>query len=139
MGQGERMYAEKHLIPQTSPHAVGRGGHHPRGAGAVCGDIRGKPCPGMMNFWCEPLRLSPVAPDNAQDRSPGRWALTADRPIVPETDVRLLNWTVSSRVSILSVGAYGLAPSPHNPDPEHDGTEQGSLPVANSGMPSWEI
>ncbi|CVK34069.1 protein of unknown function [Methanoculleus bourgensis] len=64
--------------------------------------------------------------------------MTADRPIVPETDVRLLNWTVSSRVSIPNVSAYG-ARSPPNPDPGRDGTGQGSLPVANSGMPSWEI
>ena len=25
----------------------------------------------------------------------------------------------------------GRAPSPHKPDPGHDGTEQGSLPIAN--------
>jgi len=52
--------------------------------------------------------------------------LTADWSIVPENDVRLLNWTVSSRVSIPNVSAYGLTPSPHKPDPGHDGTAQGA-------------
>jgi len=28
--------------------------------------------------------------------------------------------------------------TPHKPDPGHDGTEQGSLPVATPEMPSWK-
>jgi len=34
-----------------------------QGAGAVPGLIPGgKPCPGTMNFWCEPVGLSLIAP-----------------------------------------------------------------------------
>jgi len=42
----------------------------------------------------------------------GGGRLPVDRPMVPETDVRLLNWTVSSRVSIPNVRANGASPSP---------------------------
>jgi hypothetical protein len=45
----------------------------------------------------------------------GGGRLTADRPRFPQSDVRLLNWTVSSRVSIPNVSAYGRAPSPVSP------------------------
>jgi len=33
----------------------------------------------------------------------------------------------------------GRAPSPHKPDPGHDGTGQGSLPVATPKMSLWKI
>jgi len=38
--------------------------------------------------------------------------LTTDRSIIPETDFHLQNWTVSSRVSIPNVSAYGMSLSP---------------------------
>ena len=48
-------------------------------------------------------------------------------------------WTV---VAITPGGwgqGRGLAPSPHKPDPGHDGTERGCLPVATPGRSSWTI
>ena len=45
----------------------------------------------------------------------GDGLLIADRPIVPENDVRLLNWTVSSRVSIPNVSANWGGPPPRQP------------------------
>src|SRR5690554_6296161 len=53
---------------------------------------------------CPPTRIKTVF------RGGGR--LTTDRSIIPETDVCLLNWTISSRVSIPNVSAYGAPP--HN-------------------------
>ncbi|CVK34602.1 protein of unknown function [Methanoculleus bourgensis] len=53
---------------------------------------------------CPPTRITTVF------QGDGR--LTADRPMVPETDPHLLNWTVSSRVSIPNVNANGARPLP---------------------------
>ena len=36
-------------------------------------------------------------------------------------------------------GRYRETPSPHKPDPGHDATEPGGLPVATPEMPSWKI
>ncbi|SAI88248.1 hypothetical protein MBBA_1393 [Methanoculleus bourgensis] len=64
---------------------------------------------GRARTDCPPTRFTTVF------RGGGR--LTADRPIVPQTDVHLLNWTVSSRVSIPNVSAYGADPLPSSPPP----------------------
>ena len=36
-------------------------------------------------------------------------------------------------------GRYRETPSPHKPDPGHDATVPGGLPVATPEMPSWKI
>ena len=60
---------------------------------------------------CPPTRITTVFR--------GGGLLTADRSIVPETDVRLLNWTVSSRVSIPNVRANGASPPRTRHDPQN--------------------
>src|SRR5690554_1760003 len=66
-----------------------------------------------MNFRSEPVGLSLIAPQTRITtvfRGGGR--LATGRPVIPETDVRLLNWTVSSQVSISNVNANGGEPPP---------------------------
>ena len=74
----------------------------PQGPGAVPGHDELPEPTGRALTDCPPTWIKTVF------QGDGR--LTADRPIVPETDVRLLNWTVSSRVSIPNVRAYGACP-----------------------------
>ncbi|GLI46690.1 hypothetical protein MBOURGENBZM_14820 [Methanoculleus bourgensis] len=54
------------------PPRPARGAPPPPPEGAV---PRGKPRPGTMNFWCEPVGLSPIAPDKDHDRFPRRWTI----------------------------------------------------------------
>ena len=82
------------------------------GRGQCPGVPRGKPCPGLITSRSEPVGLSSIASNKDQDRFPKRW--TIDRRAA---NFRLLNWTVSSRVSIPNVSAYGVSPSPHEARP----------------------
>ena len=81
----------------------------PQGPGAVPGHDELPEPTGRALTDCPPTWIKTVF------QGDGR--LTADRPIVPETNIRLLNWTVSSRVSIPNVRAYGVSPSPHEARP----------------------
>ncbi|CCJ36948.1 hypothetical protein BN140_2025 [Methanoculleus bourgensis MS2] len=83
-----------------------------RGRGQCVAIPRGKPCPGTMNFWCEPVGLSLIAPDKDHDRFPGRG--TIDRRPVNNTRNRRLSpeLAVSSRVSIPNVSANWVSSSP---------------------------
>ena len=74
----------------------------PQGPGAVPGHDELPEPTGRALTDCPPTWIKTVF------QGDGR--LTADRPIVPETNIRLLNWTVSSRVSIPNVRAYGACP-----------------------------
>ena len=88
-----------------------------------------------MNPRSEPVGLSLIAPrQGSRPFSEEDWPQTNNahnRRLSPELSGILVNLhTERWRL-------WGLAP--HNPDPEHDGTEQGSLPVANPGVSSWNI
>ena len=74
---------------------------------------------------CPPTRITTVF------RGGGR--LTADWAILPQNSLRLLNWAVSSWISIPNVNAYGGLPPPHT------SRTRGCLPVANPGISSWNI
>jgi hypothetical protein len=63
MGQSERLDAGKTLLPgQWTVVAITPGVGTGEGASPHPAGTRGKPCPGTMNFWCEPVGLSLIAP-----------------------------------------------------------------------------
>ena len=106
----------------------------PQGAGAVRGDSPGQTLSGHDELLvrtgrtladCPPTRITTVF------RGGGR--LTADWAILPQNSLRLLNWAVSSWISIPNVNAYGGLPPPHT------SRTRGCLPVANPGISSWNI
>ena len=106
----------------------------PQGAGAVRGDTQRQTLPGHDELLvrtgrtladCPPTRITTVF------RGGGR--LTADWAILPQNSLRLLNWAVSSWISIPNVNAYGGLPPPHT------SRTRGCLPVANPGISSWNI
>ena len=107
VGSGERG------VSPGSPRVVDRGGNR-LGGGGSARRYPGKTLPGHDELLvrtgraltdCPPTRITTVFRG-------GGGRLTADRPIVPESDVRLLNWTVSSQVSLPNVRAYGARPLP---------------------------
>jgi len=85
----------------------------PEGAGAVRGDTQGQTLPGHDELLVRTGRtLADCPPTRIQTVFRGGERLTADWPILPQNSLRLLNWAVSSWISIPNVNAYGARPLP---------------------------
>jgi len=86
---------------------------HSGGGGGARAYPRGQTLPGHDELLVRTGRaLADCPPTRIKTVSRGGGRLTTDRSIIPENDFHLQNWTVSSRVSIPNVSAYGMSPSP---------------------------
>jgi hypothetical protein len=113
--------------PPGSPALLPR----PRGVGAVYGDTREKPCPGMITSRSEQVRLSSRTPRQGSGPfSEEDWPQTNNahnRRLSPELSGILVNLhTERWRL-------WGLAPSPHNPNPGTMELSRGASPSPNWG------